>query len=168
MAATSSGPLARASASGPSFTMAGFACNFCGLQEIRLPALSLPMTTSLCFGHGRGSVTGPRSQTKNNWGAGPLSSVCRLHADGADRANPGVCTILTLFHLCVRAVIFTGQPWLPLLLRAPGTLWRHLHTRQGEVLAERQRCPSQGGIASWRWSRTGNKKRKSQQHTRMK
>jgi len=49
MAAISSGPLARASASGPIFTVTHFACNFRGLQEIRLPAISLRMMGSLCF-----------------------------------------------------------------------------------------------------------------------
>lgn len=47
----------------PIFTLADIPCNFCGVQEIRLPAISLPMRDGLCFTHGLGSATASRPQT---------------------------------------------------------------------------------------------------------
>jgi MYXO-CTERM domain-containing protein len=41
------------------FTVANIACNFCGLKEIRFPAISLPVGKDLCSSHG---VPGPGTQ----------------------------------------------------------------------------------------------------------
>lgn len=48
----------------PPFTAANISCNFCGLQEIRLAAISLLMRDSLCFTHGPGSASASRPQTQ--------------------------------------------------------------------------------------------------------
>ena len=51
----------------PIFTVAGIACKSGGLQELRLPAISLPVMDSLCFR--RGVARLPLPQTRNKGGA---------------------------------------------------------------------------------------------------
>ena len=58
----------------PIFTVAGIACKSGGLQELRLPAISLPVMDSLCFR--RGVARLPLPQTRNKGGSCAVSVCC--------------------------------------------------------------------------------------------